>query len=93
VGVRAVLRFSSQFRARGAKPEYRIDLVGDSATLADLLAVAKEENPEIGSVLMDNTLESGAPFLLFRSGGSTVTLDTKFVGDASIEVFLPLCGG
>lgn len=89
----AVLRFSSQFRAEGAKPEYHIDLVGDAATLGEVLAVAREDNPEIGSVLTKNTSVGDAPFLLFRAGGKTVTLDTTLASEASIEVFLPICGG
>jgi molybdopterin converting factor small subunit len=93
VGMHAVLRFSSQFRAAGAKPEYLIDRVGDTARLGDLLAVAEEENPELGPVLAENTLEGGAPFLLFRAGERTVTLDTELADDAVIEVFAPFCGG
>jgi len=88
-----VLRFSSQFRAAGAKAEYQLDVDREQVTLADLLAAVEKRNPEIASLLVRHVAESGRPFLLFQVEGRTVSLDTELTGDPVVDVFLPICGG
>lgn len=88
-----VMRFSSQFRAAGAKAEYQLHVDREPVTLVDLLAAVGKVNPEIASLLAHHAGESGRPYLLFRVEDRTVGLDTELTGDPVVDVFLPICGG